>query len=327
MHANTGIKDHINNNKQQRVSLIKASKLPAQQQQQQSPQQPKQQQKVKKKKPMTPEHQLLINVQAAAKSKNPAAGVAAYHAAVAAGTSIHPDLYSTLLYLCSGGDAWELPLRQQLTESTALIEDIMQTAAANVAAQQEEAATAGVDQQAARGSADASAAGESNAPTQTTSQTAAASGSGPATAVASSSVTGSKSPPADPEMVSANGAMSTAVAGSAPAAEAASLPQLTPSQLREEGRAIFEHMQVRQNLAHLIHMLVYLYAYIFKTLQLVVFRHCFQDASTFGDVKDNSIMGIFADFGPFAVLSGGPCALPLLPSFPLLLIITSPDPR
>ena len=266
MHANTGLKDQNNGNKQQRRPQTQPSEL-AQQQQQQNPQQPKQQQKVRKKKPMTPEHQLLVNVQEAAKTQNPAAGVAAYRAAIAANTNIHPDLYSTLLYLCSGGDAWELPLRQQLTESTALVEDIRQRAAADVAAQQEEeeAVTAAADQQAVLGSPDASAAtaaGASNSSAQATSplsQMAAAKGSGHATAVGSPTVAGSKSPPTVSEMVTANGATPTAVAGSVShpatavaAVEAASLPQLTPSQLREEGRAIFDHMQVKQCLAHLM---------------------------------------------------------------------------
>ena len=281
MHANTGIKHQSNGDKQQRGPQIQPPKSVAEQQQQQNPQRPKQQQKTKKKKPMTPEHQLLVNVQAAAKTKNPAAGIAAYHAAIAAGTNIHADLYSTLLYLCSGGDEWELPLRQQLTESTALVEDIMQRAAADVAAQQEEeAATAGADQEAALGSPDASAAtaaGELNAPTQTTlllSQSTAADGNGHATAVASPSVTGSKSPPAGSEMITASGATATAVAGSAShpatavaAVEAASLPQLTPSQLREEGRAIFDHMQVKQYLAHFDVQCLFICVCLGKTLQ------------------------------------------------------------
>lgn len=200
---------------------------------------------------MTPEHQLLVNVQAAAKSKNPAAGVAAYHAAVAVGIKIQPDLYSTLLYLCSGGDAWELPLRQQLTESTALVEDIIQQAAADVAAQQEEDAAAGADQQAALvspASSRTTAVGEPIALAQTALPSAAPNENGHATAVAPPSVAGSKSPVAGAIVNSAGGVMPAAVAGSASHAlpgRSDSLPQLTPSQLRQEGRAIFDHMQVK----------------------------------------------------------------------------------
>ena len=239
---------------------------------------------------MTPEHQLLVNVQAAAKTKNPAAGVAAYHAAVAADTSIHPDLYSTLLYLCSGGDVWDLPLRQQLTESTALVEDIMQRAAADVAAQQEEeAASAASDQQAALGSPVSSspiAVGEPTASTHTALPPAAANGNGHATAVALPSATGSDSPSAGAEVMSADGVMPTAVAGfashalpgrddpaAAVAASAASLPHLTPSQLREQGRAIFDHMQVKLNLAYS----VAIHVCLGKTLQLFAAGHYLPD--------------------------------------------------
>ena len=213
---------------------------------------------------MTPEHQLLVSVQAAAKNKDPAAGVAAYHLATAAGTKIHPDLYSTLLYLCSGGDAWELSLRQQLTESTPLVEDIMRRAAADAAAQLEAAATAEAAQQAALSSPESSAATAveeaPTAQTQAASPSVAANGNQHATAVAASPA--SKSPPACAEVPSVGAAMSTAGAGStahgvpgadasATAVEAASLPQLTPSQLREQGRAIFDHMQVKpQHMGH-----------------------------------------------------------------------------
>lgn len=276
--AGTGIKDSSKGIDQQQPPQKQLSNSKAQQQQpqhHQHHQQPKQQQKVKKKKPLTPEHQLLVNVQAAAKSKNAAAGVAAYHAAIAAGTKIQPDLYSTLLYLCSGGDAWELPLRQQLTESTALVEDIMQRAAAD-AAQQEEACTAEAD---ALANPDASAATTvggsiSPAPTQTalTSAQAAADGNGYATAVATLSVAGGTSTPTGigkitgVELLSADGGAPTAVGGSSQASasqtgkdniaaavaavEAASLPQLTPFQLREEGQAIFDHMQVKGFCSH-----------------------------------------------------------------------------
>ena len=112
---------------------------------QQLPQQPKQQQqqKAKKQRPITPEHQLLIDVQTAAKTQDPAAGITAYNRAIAEGINVDLSLYSVLLYLCSGGDEWERSLRQQLVETTPLVEDIMQQAAADAA--EAEAATAVAD--------------------------------------------------------------------------------------------------------------------------------------------------------------------------------------
>lgn len=231
--------------------------------QSQQQQQAKQQQKPKKKRPMTPEHRLLVSVQAAAKTRNPAAGVAAYHGAIAAGTRVHPDLYSTLLYLCSGGDEWELPLRQQLTESTPLIQDIMQRAAADAA--QQEALAAGASQQADLGSPESlptTAVGEPvAAPASSASPTAASKGNGQTTAVASFPTASSKFSSAGAELLSDNQSASTAVAGSASSAaqavtstdaavEASALPQLTPAQLQKEGRAIFDQMQVNQMLAY-----------------------------------------------------------------------------
>lgn len=206
---------------------------------------------------MTPEHSLLVSVQAAAKTKNPAAGVAAYHAAIAAGTNIHPDLYSTLLYLCSGGDDWELPLRQQLTESTPLVKDIMQRAAADVAQQEALAAEASLQSDInSPVSSAATAVGEtvSVCPASPLPQTAASDGSGYGMAVASASTASVKSPSAGTESVSAvagpTSSASQTVAGTdgsaaaVAAVDAPTLPQLTPFQLQEEGRAIFDHMQV-----------------------------------------------------------------------------------
>lgn len=90
-----------------------------------------QKQKPKKQRPMTPELQLTLAVQNAAKSKHAALGVAAYNKAIAEGTHINPDLYSNLLYLCAGCDDWELPLRHQLIETSPLVEEVMQMAAAS----------------------------------------------------------------------------------------------------------------------------------------------------------------------------------------------------
>lgn len=90
-----------------------------------------QRQKPRKQKPMTPELRLTLDVQAAAKSKQASIGLAAYNKAISEGTRINPDLYSTLLYLCAGCDDWELSLRQQLVETTPLVEEIMQMAHAS----------------------------------------------------------------------------------------------------------------------------------------------------------------------------------------------------
>ena len=90
-----------------------------------------QKQKTKKKRPMTPELQLIVDIQAAAKTKQPSIGLAAYNKAIADGTQINPDLYSTLLYLCAGGDDWELPLRQQLTETSPLVQEVMKMSQAD----------------------------------------------------------------------------------------------------------------------------------------------------------------------------------------------------
>ena len=263
---------------QQRAQQVQQAQQAKQAQQVQSNQQlQKQQQKAKKKKPVTPEHQLLLDVQSAAKAQNPTAAVAVYHAAIAAGTPLNPNLYSTLLYLCAGGESWELPLRQQLTETSPLVEDIMQQAAADVAQQEESTAVA--DEQAIDTTptpATATAVAEPGASTSdsTLPSPQAATADGHATAVASSdkqtlpqsaqtlsspsfSLISRSQTSSRAELATADAAATSEmsqpsaskpeIGRDGPAAEmvAETLPALSPAQLSEEGRAIFDKMQVR----------------------------------------------------------------------------------
>ena len=168
-------------------------------------------------------------MQTAAKTQDPAAGLAAYSQAQAAGTSVNPDLFSTLLYLCSGGDSWELSLRQQLVESTPLVDDILQRVAA-AAAEAENATAVAVET---------------------------AAGSEPTTAVATDGA-GGHSPAAQGS--AANGhsiAVECLTTASSPASQenlggnesgsAVAQPPMSFTELNKAGRAIFEHMQVGSN--------------------------------------------------------------------------------
>ncbi len=208
-----------------------------QQLKQQLPQQPKQQQqqqKAKKQRPITPEHQLLIDVQTAAKTQDPAAGITAYNRAVAEGINVDLSLYSVLLYLCSGGDEWERALHQQLVETTPLVESIMQQAAADVA--EAEAATAVAE--------DAAASSSNNGPL------AVANGEQGHTPTAADLPSGS---PGTPD--AAGGANITAVDAGTTAAgcgheetktqvAAAVIVKVSPAELHQAGRSIFDQMQV-----------------------------------------------------------------------------------
>ena len=212
---------------------------------QQSPQQPKQQlpkqqqqQKAKKQRPITPEHQLLIDVQTAAKTQDPAAGIKAYNHAVAEGINVDLSLYSVLLYLCSGGDKWERALHQQLVETTPLVEGIMQQAAADVA--EAEAATAVAD--------DAAASSSNNG------LLAVANGEQRSTPTAADLPSGS---PGTPD--AAGGADTTAVDAVTTAAgcgdegtktqvATAVIVMMSPAELHQAGRSIFDQMQVIQML-------------------------------------------------------------------------------
>ena len=91
-----------------------ASLAPQQQQQQQ--QQPLQQPQVgqgprRKPKKVTPESEVRMAIHAAAKEQDVAAGLEVYDRAVAQGVKLTADLYTSLLYLCSGGEGWDLALR------------------------------------------------------------------------------------------------------------------------------------------------------------------------------------------------------------------------
>lgn len=205
---------------------------------QQSLQQPKkqqQQQKAKKQRPITPEHQLLIDVQTAAKTQDPAAGITAYNRAVAEGINVDLSLYSVLLYLCSGGDEWERSLHQQLVETTPLVESIMQQAATSAA--EAEAATAVAE--------DTAASSSNNGPP------AVANGEQGGTPTAADLPSGS---PGTPD--AAGGANTTAVDAVTTATECgqegtktqvatAVIVKMSPAELHQAGRSIFDQMQKR----------------------------------------------------------------------------------
>ena len=52
-----------------------------------------------------------MDIQAAAKANDVAAALAAFDRAKRDGVKVSPDLFVSLLYLCSGGDTWERQLR------------------------------------------------------------------------------------------------------------------------------------------------------------------------------------------------------------------------
>ena len=223
---------------QQSLGQKPADLVPAnpQQQQQQQLQQP--QQRAKKIKPITPEHQLLIDVQMAAKTKDPAAGIAAYKHAVAAGIKVQPDLYSTLLYLCAGGDSWELPLRHQLVETSPLVQDIMQRAAAD--ATQSETATAGADHTAAPISNGAAATAVAITASADTNTAAPRSSSSNTTSAAAGSSNGNGT------------AVSPSASEGGADVAAAVVAVMSPIELNQAGRSIFDEMQVHPH--HRIHL-------------------------------------------------------------------------
>ena len=206
---------------------------------QQSPQQPKQQQqqqKAKKQRPITPEHQLLIDVQTAAKTQDPAAGITAYNRAIAEGINVDLSLYSVLLYLCSGGDEWERSLHQQLVETTPLVESIMQQAAADVA--EAEAATAVAEDTAASSSNNgrpAVANGEqSNTPTAADL---------PAGSPGTPDATGGANTTAVDAVTTAAG---LGHEGTKMQVAIAVVVTMSPAELHQAGRSIFDQMQVLQ---------------------------------------------------------------------------------
>ncbi|EFN56261.1 hypothetical protein CHLNCDRAFT_145111 [Chlorella variabilis] len=76
------------------------------------PQQQQQQQQRKKQRPLTPEKQARAAIHMAAKANDLPAALAVFDRAKAEGVKLGTELYVSLLYLCSGGDAWEQQLRQ-----------------------------------------------------------------------------------------------------------------------------------------------------------------------------------------------------------------------
>ncbi|KAL0027358.1 hypothetical protein WJX79_004098 [Trebouxia sp. C0005] len=209
---------------------------PSKQLTQQSPQQPKQQQqqqKAKKQRPITPEHQLLIDVQTAAKTRDPAAGITAYNRAVAEGISVDLSLYSVLLYLCSGGDEWECPLHQQLVEKTPLVESIMQQAAADVAEAQ--AATA-VAEDVAVLSSDTSTPAATNGEQGSTPTAADLPADSPGTPDATD---GANTTAVDAD----NTAAGCGLEGTKTQVAVAVVVKMSPAELHQAGRSIFDQMQ------------------------------------------------------------------------------------
>ncbi|KAK9829084.1 hypothetical protein WJX72_003811 [[Myrmecia] bisecta] len=67
---------------------------------------PKQQQKRKKAKKMTPETEICVAIQTAAKDGDPKAALAAYDRAMAEQIPIKEDVLNNLLFLCAGGNSW-----------------------------------------------------------------------------------------------------------------------------------------------------------------------------------------------------------------------------
>lgn len=161
-------------------------------------------------------------------------GITAYKRAVAEGINVDLSLYSVLLYLCSGGDEWERALHQQLVKTTPLVESIMQQAAADVA--EAKAATAVAE--------DTAALSRNNG------LLAVANGEHSNTPTAADLPVGS---PGTPD--AAGGAITTAVDGVTTAAgckeegtktqvAAAVIVKMSPAELHQAGRSIFDQMQV-----------------------------------------------------------------------------------
>ena len=210
-----------------------------------------QKQKQKKQRPMTPELQLTLAVQNAAKSKHAALGVAAYNKAIAEGTHINPDLYSNLLYLCAGCDDWELPLRQQLIETSPLVEEVMQMAAASStsdAAESPDGAHAEADAVALHASPNgnvscngtdkqAASAATHNAASL---YTAVAIPVPTASTAAANDATASESAPQPERERIADGTDEAAVASTS----GRQAPDMSAAELHAAGRSIFAHMQV-----------------------------------------------------------------------------------
>lgn len=196
---------------------------------------------------MTPGLQLTLDVQAAAKSKQAHIGIAAYHKAIAEGTHISPDLYSTLLYLCAGCDDWDLPLREQLIETSPLVNDIMrmaETSAATETATSSEAmnhangSTRGPNQNGSVSHASQHSIGDSQIVSETNGSSTVATTGGSSACIASSIAT-----------LPAQSLSSSSTADNEAAVTSTSgrdTPEMSTAELCEAGRSIFEHMQVSE---------------------------------------------------------------------------------
>ena len=231
--------DEHRNNLQQR--------LQRQQQQQQQQQPPVQQQKQvpkKKKKADTPHIRLLVAVQKAAKANDPAAGIAAYKEAQASGTAIKPDLYSTLLYLCAGGDEWESPLRQQLIETTPVAQDIMQREAAAIAAEIELAAAVEDD------TAEPSSSNGATATAVATDISTVGPPSAASTVSSAPNANDNGNSPAKTKLAPTSEAHSSSDTAQLNTDETVAPTVMSPAELNEAGRAIFEQMQVHLCYSH-----------------------------------------------------------------------------
>lgn len=197
---------------------------------------------------MTPELQLMMDVQSAAKTQQASIGVAAYKKAIAEGTRINPDLYSNLLYLCAGCDDWELPLRQQLIEATPLTQNIMHMAASSDATDTPELNDA--PQEASNGAAPSPQSGAAPPPSQCNNLDIQAAKAGvdqeAGTAVVCAEATATTSADAAASVSASQSGRGISAAGGEEVASTAGrdVPSMSAAELHAAGRSIFAHMQV-----------------------------------------------------------------------------------
>ena len=200
---------------------------------------------------MTPELQLMMDVQSAAKTQQASIGVAAYKKAIAEGTRINPDLYSNLLYLCAGCDDWELALRQQLIEATPLTQDIMHMAASSDASETPELTDA--PQEASKGAVPSPQSGAASPPSQcnnTDIQAAKTGGEDQEAATAVVCAEAIATTPVSADTTASNSASQSGRGTSAAdgdqmaSTSGRDVPSMSAAELHAAGRSIFAHMQV-----------------------------------------------------------------------------------
>ena len=173
------------------------------------------------------------------------------------------------LYLCAGGDDWEVPLRQELVESTPLVQEIMQKAAAANAAEVKATAEgaltpAVVDHPAnpyiSNGADDTamvaavtpndtantvSIPNKKTEPSTTTPPTNAPSKSAPPSKNLATSANGNGSATPGDRLESPAGLQASTDAVNSDAEQSgAAVTVLSPAELHTAGRAIFDNMQV-----------------------------------------------------------------------------------